>query len=113
MSVAWVAAAIAAVGVGVSAYNGDQQQAAQKKANAEAIAQQKAMQASQEKQTADQLKLAEQDTNKLNAKRPNTAGILGAAQQAGKSGASGTMLTGPSGVDPSALQLGKSTLLGM
>ena len=30
----------------------------------------------------------------------------------GKAGASGTMLTGPGGIDPNALQLGKSTLLG-
>ena len=31
---------------------------------------------------------------------------------AGKAGQSGTMLTGPQGVDPSSLLLGKSSLLG-
>lgn len=55
---------------------------------------------------------ADEANNKANQKRPDVAGALSAAMQAGKAGASGTMLTGPSGVDPAALQLGKSTLLG-
>ena len=57
-------------------------------------------------------KAADEANNKANQKRPDAAGALSAAMQAGKAGASGTMLTGPSGVDPAALQLGKSTLLG-
>jgi len=60
-----------------------------------------------------QMKSADEATNRANQKRPDTSAILGAAQQAGKAGASGTMLTGPTGIDPSTLQLGKSTLLGM
>ncbi len=36
-----------------------------------------------------------------------------AAAQAGRGGPSGTMLTGPQGVSPDALQLGRTTLLGM
>lgn len=55
---------------------------------------------------------AEEATNKADRKSPDTAAIMSAAEQAGKAGASSTMLTGPSGVDPSALTLGKSTLLG-
>ena len=55
---------------------------------------------------------ADQANNKVNQKRPDIAGALSAALQSGKAGASGTMLTGPGGVDPAALQLGKSTLLG-
>jgi hypothetical protein len=38
--------------------------------------------------------------------------ILDAATQAGKGGASGTMLTGSQGIDPNLLSLGKNTLLG-
>ena len=113
---AWVAAAVAAVGVGVSAQSAGEQ----KKANAEsqaqqqkALSQQKDQQAAAEKYQSDQLKQAQEATNKTNQKRPDTAGVLAAAQQAGKSGASGTMLTGSQGVDPSALSLGKNTLLGM
>ena len=55
---------------------------------------------------------ADQAFNQANQKKPDTSAILSAAQQAGKGGVSGTMLTGPSGVDPSSLTLGKSTLLG-
>jgi hypothetical protein len=46
-------------------------------------------------------------------KKPDTNAILSAAEQAGKAGASSTMLTGTSGVDVSQLGLGKkNTLLG-
>lgn len=55
---------------------------------------------------------ADEANNKANQKRPDAAGALASAMLSGKGGASGTMLTGPSGVDPSALTLGKSTLLG-
>lgn len=55
---------------------------------------------------------ADQAFNQANQKKPDTSAILSAAQQSGKSGVSGTMLTGPQGVDPNTLTLGKSTLLG-
>jgi polyphosphate kinase 2 (PPK2 family) len=103
-----VAAVAAVVGAGVAYQSGQEQ----KKAASNALEQQKSQQAAAEKQAKNQLKMAEQDTNKANAKRPDTLAILDSAQQAGKAGASGTMLTGPTGVDPNALQLGKSTLLG-
>lgn len=57
-------------------------------------------------------KLAEEAVNKANQKRPNVAGMLSSNQMAAKGGQSGTMLTGPGGIDPSKLQLGKTTLLG-
>jgi len=59
-----------------------------------------------------QLKTAEENANKGNAKRPNSTAMMAATEQAAKAGASGTMLTGPQGVDPSALSLSKNTLLG-
>lgn len=52
----------------------------------------------------------DQANNRANAKSPNVAGIMSAAQA--KAGAGSTMLTGPQGVDPSALLLGRTTLLG-
>jgi hypothetical protein len=55
---------------------------------------------------------ADQEFNRANQKKPDTMAILSAAQQSGKQGASGTMLTGPQGIDPTTLALGKSTLLG-
>lgn len=98
---AWVAAAAAVAGVGMSYANGQEQ-----KKTAEAARQQ--AQQNADKQAAQ----ADQDFNRANQKKPDTIGALSAAQQAGKAGASGTMLTGPQGVDPSALSLGKNTLLG-
>ncbi len=55
---------------------------------------------------------AEEATNRANAKSPDVAAALSAALLSGKMGNSSTMLTGPQGVDPSKLLLGKSTLLG-
>lgn len=94
-------AAVMAASTTYSAYSGnraDQQaRSAQRQAQREADAQANA---------------TEQANNRANQKRPDSAGALSAAMQAGKSGVSGTMLTGPSGVDLSALQLGRNTLLG-
>lgn len=59
-----------------------------------------------------QLKTAEQSANKANAKRPDASAMMAAAEQSAKAGASGTMLTGPQGIDPNALSLSKNTLLG-
>lgn len=63
----------------------------------------------QARQTAAQ---ADQAFNKANQKAPNVMGILAANETAGKAGLSSTMLTGPTGIDPSALLLGRATLLG-
>jgi hypothetical protein len=56
--------------------------------------------------------LADEANNKANSKAPDIMALMSANALAGKAGQSGTMLTGPSGVDPSLLTLGKSTLLG-
>lgn len=102
MSYATAVAAVAAVaGAAVSYQNGqDQKKAAEnsaRQAQTNALKQEKA---------------ADEATNRSNQKRANTGAILDAATQAGKGGASGTMLTGPQGIDPNLLNLGKSTLLG-
>ena len=55
---------------------------------------------------------ADQANNKANAKAPDITAMLSANMLAGKSGQSGTMLTGSQGVDPSLLTLGKTSLLG-
>ena len=76
-------------------------------AGAQSDAQQQA-----KKQGEASLLQSQQAMNRANAKHPDVNAILSAAQQAGKSGESGTMLTGPQGVAPGSLPLGKSTLLG-
>lgn len=63
---------------------------------------------SAEKSARAQQKAAEESVNRANAKAPN----IGAALDASLTGGSSTLLTGPQGVDPNALPLGKSTLLG-
>jgi hypothetical protein len=96
-----VMAAAAVAGTAYSIYSSERAASAQKSAASQA-------QANAQKQA----QAADESINAANRKAPNTSAILSAAQQAGKGGASGTLLTGPSGVDPNALTLGKSTLLG-
>lgn len=55
---------------------------------------------------------ADRAFNRDNPKRPNAAGMMDEAQQAALSGNAGTMLTGPQGVNPASLTLGRNTLLG-
>lgn len=97
-----VTAAVAAVAsVGYSVYSGERAASAQKDAQAEA-------RTNATKTAA----LADEANNKVNQKNPDTGALQSANAQAAKAGGSGTMLTGSAGVDPSALQLGKNTLLG-
>ena len=97
-----VTAAIAAVaGAGYSIYSGERANSKQNEAQQQALS----------AQAANESK-ADQEMNRANPKKPDTSAVVSQLQQAAKGGASGTLLTGPSGVDPSTLQLGKSTLLG-
>lgn len=101
------AATVGAMAVGTAATTGaslvmgSQQNKAQKSATAQAKTQADA-----------QAKAADEATNRANQRRPNTSAAVDAASLLGKGGASGTMLTGPQGVDASALNLGRNTLLG-
>ena len=55
---------------------------------------------------------AEQDRNRANQRTPNTSALLAAARDRGSTGAGSTFLTGPAGVDPDDLTLGRQSLLG-
>jgi len=93
-----VTAAVAAVvGTSYAVYSGE------RAANEQERAMKK-----QEKTAATQANLADMANNKANRKTPNIAAIM----QGNKSGVGSTMLTGPQGVDPGALTLGRNTLLG-
>lgn len=59
-----------------------------------------------------QEKAMEQQLNASMQKRPNARAAMDGAMQTARAGQSGTMLTGPQGVSPSNLTLGKTTLLG-
>lgn len=101
MSGGTAAAYLAGAALAYTVYNGEetrrQQNNAQDQAKQNALKQEKA---------------ADEATNRANQKKPDTMSIMDAATQAGKAGVSSTMLTGPQGIDMSALQLGKNTLLG-
>lgn len=103
-----IMAAAAVAGTAISYQNGQES----KKAAANALEQNKKAAADQKAAADKQAKDAEESMNAANRKTPNTASILDQAQQAGKQGASGTMLTGAQGIDPNALNLSKNTLLG-
>jgi hypothetical protein len=55
---------------------------------------------------------ADQANNRANGRQPDVMGLDAANAAGAKGGVSGTMLTGPQGVDPKTLLLGKTTLLG-
>ncbi len=93
--------AVTAVAAAATIYSSNKAEKAQKRAMAQA-------QANAEKQAT----AAEQAMNAQNQKRPNTREILDAASLAGRGGISGTMLTGPQGVDKNAMALGRNALLG-
>lgn len=96
---ALLATAIASTAAAV--YTGNKNASAQKDATNQATANAKA--------TAD---AAAQANNKANQKKPDSDALLSANLTARQNGQASTMLTGPAGIDPNTLTLGKTTLLG-
>lgn len=97
LSWAVIGSAVLGAGTSMDAQRKAKNQAEDAGRQAEQQAQQAAQQASQQ---------ADQQFNRANQRRPDA--MPGPAAGAGGS----TMLTGPQGIDPGALPLGKSTLLG-
>ena len=96
LSWAVIGSAVLGAGTSIDAQRKAKNQAEDASRQAEQQAQQAAQQASQQ---------ADQQFNRANQRRPDA--------MPGPAGAGGsTMLTGPQGIDPGALPLGKSTLLG-
>ncbi len=94
-------AAVAAYGAVSSNQNAKkalkQQESAQSEARLQALAQEKA---------------ADEASNQQNMKSPDTGAMMSAAMMSGKGGVSGTMLTGPQGIEKDKLNTKRSTLLG-
>ena len=103
-----VGAGAAAAGVGISAAAAMQGQAAQQ----DAMRQQKKAQAQATQAAASQQRQSEMAINAANRRSPDVSSIMAGASKAASGGPSGTMLTGPAGVDPNSLALGRSSLLG-
>lgn len=89
------------IGGGAAAYSASKQASAMRAATA-----------SNEATAASQAQRSEEQFNKANQKAPDIAAMMSSNQQAMKQGIGATFLTGPSGVAPSALTLGKPSLLG-
>lgn len=97
----WGFVALAVVTAGSTVYSADSARKAQNNANDIAIANAKK-----------NAQMQEEATNKANAKSPDLSAMLSATAQSARGGQSSTMLTGPSGIDPTQLTLGKNSLLG-
>lgn len=95
-----LSAAIAAVGA-LSAYQSSKQAQAQKRAQGKA-----------EDAAAKQEQEAQREFRRQNRKAPDIGALLAANRDGAAGGVGSTMLTGAAGVDPGALSLGRSTLLG-
>jgi Flp pilus assembly protein TadB len=83
-----------------------------KKQQKKAMESQEKAQAQQLAQTQAQQRRSEMAMNAANRRQPDVSGIMERAGQQAGGGPSSTMLTGPGGVDPTQLSLGRSTLLG-
>lgn len=84
----------------------------QAKLQEQALQQQQQAQTQALQQAKQQQAASEQAINMANRRQPNVAAVMGRAAAGAAGGPSGTMLTGPMGVNPQDLQLGKNTLLG-
>lgn len=108
------AAALGALAVGAagstaySIYSGEKGRKAQK----DALRRQEQAQKQAEARALSQQRQSEMAQRAASGKKPNTAALLEAAQEASTAGAAGTMLTGSQGIRPEDLQLGRTTLLG-
>ena len=105
---AGIALGIGAAGTGYSIAAGENA----KNKQAAALQKQEKAQTQAVNAAQGQRKQSEMAINQANRQQPNVSGIMEAASAASSGGGAGTMLTGPTGVDPNSLALGKSSLLG-
>lgn len=106
--IAGIGLGIAAAGTSYAIVAGEQGKKAQEKA----MQQQEQAQTQAARQAEQQATKSEQAMRRVSQQTPDVAGIMAAAQESVQGGPSATMLTGPQGVDPSQLSLGRNTLLG-
>lgn len=95
-----------------SAYNAYTQGQEQQKLQEKALVQQQTAQAEAKAATEAQAKSSEMAINAATKKAPDISSIMEQAGESSKGGATSTMLTGPMGIDTTALSLGKKSLLG-
>ena len=106
MAITGSIAAVAALGSTI--YQGQKGIAQQRTA----IRSQEAAQKQAESVAQKQMRDNAEALRKANQKQPDISSILGDAQGAGRQGLGSTLLTGAGGVNPSSLNLGRTSLLG-
>lgn len=106
--IAGVAAGIAAAGTGYGIVAGEEG----KKRQEQAMAEQKVAQEQQATAARSAQRRSEMAQAAANRRQPNIEAIVRGAEQGAAGGPASTMLTGPTGVNPQDLALGRSTLLG-
>ena len=86
----------------------DEQRRVQKKA----LEEQRKSNEKAEQRAVQEQERTEQEYNRANQKRAEIEKTVDESELSAQEGAGGTLLTGPSGVDPNTLNLSKNTLLG-
>jgi Flp pilus assembly protein TadB len=108
IAIAAAAAAAAAAGTGYAVYAGERADKAQK----QALGEQRQAQQQASAQAASQQRRSAQRMAAANRRQPNMPEIMAGATEGAGGGPTSTMLTGPTGVNPQDLALGRSSLLG-
>lgn len=104
-----IGAGVALAGTGAAVYQGEQAKAQQKRGlRLQADAQRQSEIAALRTQRQNEEAIA-----RANMRQPDLLGILSAEQRAAQGAAGATTLTGPKGLDPSGLNLGRLTPLGL
>jgi hypothetical protein len=108
IAIAAAAAAAAAAGTGYAVYAGERADKAQE----QALGEQRQAQQQAQTQAASQQRRSAQRMAAANRRQPNMGEIMAGASEGAGGGPTSTMLTGPTGVNPQDLALGRSSLLG-
>ena len=106
MVVTAVVATVASTYVAVKSAN-DQRRVQEK-----ALEEQRRSNEKAEQRAVQEQERTEQEYNRANQKRAEIEKTVDETELSAQEGAGGTLLTGPSGVDPNTLNLSKNTLLG-
>ena len=106
MVVTAVVATVASTVVAVSSAN------KQRRVQEKALEEQRRSNEKAEQRAVQEEERTEQEYNRANQKRAEIEKTVDESELSAQEGAGGTLLTGPSGVDPNTLNLSKNTLLG-
>lgn len=102
------AAALGVLSVGASVQQGEEARSGQRRA----LRQQEQAQRQATSAAVSQRRRSEQESRRANRRQPDVSSIFDTERAASARGPASTLLTGPTGVDPNRLLLGRTSLLG-